>query len=1840
MRKGWLRPGEPADDNHTQYVMPDTFNPGDRGNFGHEVIFTPKNVQAPPELVNYTPATGEVHDVGRPAPMEHEQLSLRPTAPGPSPGVYPPPAPVAPRPLSSRGWAGGAAGAVGMGSDDNGDGIDDETGDPVDDGSDFESALQNMPPSVQQTLTSNPRPGGYAPGDVQPVQDIAPYPLGPSVPPGVNLPPAVKSAQQEALDHAKSLSGGGDQKTEKVQRGPGNGYDLYNATDPANPTFIRHVGPPVIEKVSRGTGKGYDRYDTTDPTNPKKLPDLGGDGTPAKPNETKVYLGPGKGYDVYDDATGKKTGHIGPESGDAAAGTPQDIEGYIRQAAAARGIDPDTAVRVAMSEGGVTEPAKQSNVVYNGQRERSYGPFQLNMEPGSVGDRFQKATGQNPANPASWKMGVDFALDEAAKSGWGQWHGAAQVGIGDHDGLNGSTPVGIQASPVSGAGGETVRIRDPKTGAYTVYDAKTNEVVGHIGPDGTSTSATPAAGANSRFRPVTDSHGNVITVDQATGDPNLISAGNPWKVVPTGNGGQMRVNIETGATQQLSTESSRQVNRSIFQVGADGKYQEVVRAPADLKVGITADGKRITTIDPDTGAGRIIWVEDGGGIRNIPGVGVVVPPGKKVTVQTASGPVIYDGGPSSGPAVRMQDIPAQPGRTGPPQGAGQPTSSNASRVVDTANAQPGQLSRETWNPNNIDQARTDMQAAEGGASTGTGPKVPSALELFGALDNPTGFTPSNPVAPGSGDTAYSDWRAGLDQSTGDSAGGVNDTLTDDQGDQGYDYGQTTGPAGDAAPEYTDDFNTEQIAQDDTGDEGSGDEPDVGWGQRIGRGADDTVDDSASPPDESTPSEPAWEPPRAEAAQQTDDPYDSFRKEQNDFDAWHDRATADAYLSRGLTPVFGHAGTDDEDWRAGNDEMTAPYSSKENTQLDPITFEIRPNTYTTPDDLAAGRRFIDEHRALDRERRIRETEMRLGIQRIGKGEVGGPPLRDPSTGIDPNANPVIDPPPPPPPHSDPNDFSPPSGGGDLGSAIGSRGAGSTSFGGVRGRLSGRLAAGRSLEGWEPTHAATSTDTLAQELASSTGAPPAPPPTPEPPAVGTGADSSNGVAGVPAGGWTPPISPDAIVGGGNKFGDSVSMEGVHKGTDLQAVKGTPTIAPVSGMVTRVEYKKQGLGLQVVIRDEQGQEHRLSHLDKASVKEGEFVEKGQPVGEVGESGTGATGPHLDYRVEQGGQEVNPEPMMGDLANLPPHPDTIQEDGSVGAAGAEVGIGRKKANKRHNPMNLDMHNAGVGNDLRTLAMNDQRSGDERPNFGPSGMWDQAGNTRNDFGGDWGQWGKAARKQGYFGVGADGEKDPPPDENPPEESPFPKDDPFAPPGGWDPGNGGGSGGGGEDPSNLGTIIPSSVFNPKATTAGSSGGSTGRSASSASGKTNHDALTAAEDQIAWDREKFAQQLAEQQAEFGQNLGWDQSKFSQNLTWQEQQWMQDLGFQKDKLNVEVQRLNSDAQAEYRRYQLNIQQAQTQRAAAVEEMRHNRAMEVLGRYQAQLDERNQALNRQQQRVLQGTYAQHRQADLQDSALKNPWVQSLTGMAPEYGKSGGPGWTPGATPNGYQTMMGGYTPVAPQEEPWEPIPTEPTAPGDQSSGTDPNDPYNVWLKDFLTQTSSTAPGAITNPNTPVAPITPITMPQSTVSIQPPGVSGPVSYSTLADAIYGEKLQGVGHYNIDQMSQDDLNSYLTQLRESGAGWNDPRIVRIMQAAQASGYDPGYYNSWMQDGNYQPNTHNIAGGGLADQMKPPAPTPPPDIQPSPTPDPQPNPIDPMNPIGMGQRGRRRRRRVPAGVGW
>jgi hypothetical protein len=124
-----------------------------------------------------------------------------------------------------------------------------------------------------------------------------------------------------------------------------------------------------------------------------------------------------------------------------------EIENYIREAAKARGISPDAAIKVFHSEGATGHgPSLQSNIRKSGSGsfngyEDSHGPFQLYR--GGIGADFEQKTGLKIDDPTTFRQQIDFSLDWAAEHGWGKWNGPKNIGMGMNEGLENAQPIGI-----------------------------------------------------------------------------------------------------------------------------------------------------------------------------------------------------------------------------------------------------------------------------------------------------------------------------------------------------------------------------------------------------------------------------------------------------------------------------------------------------------------------------------------------------------------------------------------------------------------------------------------------------------------------------------------------------------------------------------------------------------------------------------------------------------------------------------------------------------------------------------------------------------------------------------------------------------------------------------------------------------------------------------------------------------------------------------------------------------------------------------------------------------------------------------------------------------------------------------------------------------------------------------------------------------------------------------------------------------------------------------------------------------------------------------------------------
>lgn len=103
--------------------------------------------------------------------------------------------------------------------------------------------------------------------------------------------------------------------------------------------------------------------------------------------------------------------------------------------------------------------------------------------------------------------------------------------------------------------------------------------------------------------------------------------------------------------------------------------------------------------------------------------------------------------------------------------------------------------------------------------------------------------------------------------------------------------------------------------------------------------------------------------------------------------------------------------------------------------------------------------------------------------------------------------------------------------------------------------------------------------------------------------------------------------------------------HLGTDFAAPIGTPVQTIGNGEVVRAG-RFGGDGNMVQIRHTGGYQTLYLHLSRILVRVGQRVAQGQTIGLVGMTGL-ATGPHLDFRIEQGGSFENFEALR---RKLPP--------------------------------------------------------------------------------------------------------------------------------------------------------------------------------------------------------------------------------------------------------------------------------------------------------------------------------------------------------------------------------------------------------------------------------------------------------------------------------------------------------------------------------------------------------------------------------------------------------------
>ncbi len=94
--------------------------------------------------------------------------------------------------------------------------------------------------------------------------------------------------------------------------------------------------------------------------------------------------------------------------------------------------------------------------------------------------------------------------------------------------------------------------------------------------------------------------------------------------------------------------------------------------------------------------------------------------------------------------------------------------------------------------------------------------------------------------------------------------------------------------------------------------------------------------------------------------------------------------------------------------------------------------------------------------------------------------------------------------------------------------------------------------------------------------------------------------------------------------------------HKGVDFVGKRGSEVLAVAAGVVTQSE-RSGGYGNIVEIRHADGYVTRYAHNQENLVKEGDRVEKGEPIAMLGSTGR-SSGPHVHFEVRRNGKIINP--------------------------------------------------------------------------------------------------------------------------------------------------------------------------------------------------------------------------------------------------------------------------------------------------------------------------------------------------------------------------------------------------------------------------------------------------------------------------------------------------------------------------------------------------------------------------------------------------------------------------
>lgn len=127
-----------------------------------------------------------------------------------------------------------------------------------------------------------------------------------------------------------------------------------------------------------------------------------------------------------------------------------------------------------------------------------------------------------------------------------------------------------------------------------------------------------------------------------------------------------------------------------------------------------------------------------------------------------------------------------------------------------------------------------------------------------------------------------------------------------------------------------------------------------------------------------------------------------------------------------------------------------------------------------------------------------------------------------------------------------------------------------------------------------------------------------------------------------GWSWPVTGrmSGVYGSARTYNDDDRVR-VHWGVDVAEPTGTPVRAPAAGIVRLAHPDLYFSGGTILLDHGTGMVSSFLHLSKLHVEDGQRVERGELIGEIGASGR-ATGAHLDWRIKLRGTWVDPATLL----------------------------------------------------------------------------------------------------------------------------------------------------------------------------------------------------------------------------------------------------------------------------------------------------------------------------------------------------------------------------------------------------------------------------------------------------------------------------------------------------------------------------------------------------------------------------------------------------------------------